>query len=77
MSSDGIEEASIQPHAMRLVMASPMLNERLKRFQGLARALETDGAGQEVVFGRRLRDDRADEARVVAVCEIDKAYVRP
>ncbi len=46
---------------MRRMMGGPMLKERLKRFQGLARAFEADGTGQEVVLGRRLGDDRADE----------------
>jgi hypothetical protein len=61
MSNDGVEQVLVEMFAERSIVAALHGNHRLKCFQRLDRAFETDRPRFETMLGRGLSDDGADE----------------
>jgi hypothetical protein len=61
MSGDSVEHLLVEILPARSIMVALYGDQRLKRFQCLNGAFEADCAWFDVVFSRRLSNDRADE----------------
>jgi len=61
MGSHSVEQLVIEMESVRRVTITLRGDQRLKRFQCLDRSLEADRSRLDVVLGRRLSHNRADQ----------------
>jgi hypothetical protein len=61
MRGDSVEHLLVEILPAHFIAVTLYGDQRLKRYQCLNGAFEADGAWFDIMFGRRLRNDRADE----------------